>query len=42
MELEHAFGYRGNDCKNNIKFLKSGNIVYHSASLGIVLDMNVN
>ncbi|CAD8173443.1 unnamed protein product [Paramecium pentaurelia] len=42
LELEHAFGYRGNDCKNNIRFLKSGNIVYHSASLGIVLDMNVN
>ena len=40
--IDHAFGYRGNDCKNNIRYLKNGSILYHTASLGIVYDSNIN
>lgn len=38
MMLEYAHGYRSHDCRNNIKYLKNGNIVYHTASLGVVMD----
>lgn len=34
-------GYRAFDCKNNLKYLKSGNIVYNCAALGIVLTPNL-
>ena len=42
LEIEHAFGYRGNDCNNNVKYLKNGCILFHTASLGIVMDQNIN
>lgn len=42
MEIDYAFGYRGNDCKNNLRFLKNGSILYHTASLAVVLDQTVN
>ena len=38
--FSHFFSPR--DCRNNIRFLKSGSIVYHAAALGIVLDPENN
>lgn len=38
--LELVFGYRGNDCRNNVHYLNEGaDIIYHSASVGIVLNL---
>lgn len=34
------FGYRGNDCRNNVHYLNEGaDIIYHTASVGIVLNL---
>lgn len=38
LRLRHVYGYRSRDCKNNIQYLKDGSIVYHAATVGIVLD----
>jgi len=35
-------GYRAKDCRNNLRYLKNGKIVYHAAALGIVLDSSKN
>lgn len=40
LKLKNNLCYR--DCRNNIRFLKNGNIVYHAAAVGIVLDQNNN
>nr|XP_015205768.1 PREDICTED: echinoderm microtubule-associated protein-like 5 isoform X3 [Lepisosteus oculatus] len=38
--LELVFGYRGNDCRNNVHYLNEGaDIIYHTASVGIVLSL---
>lgn len=38
--LELVFGYRGNDCRNNVHYLNDGaDIIYHTASVGIVLNL---
>lgn len=38
--LELVFGYRGNDCRNNVHYLNEGaDIIYHTASVGIVLNL---
>ena len=34
--------YRGYDCRDNVFCLKSGEIVYHVAALGIVLNTEQN
>ena len=39
LQLEQAHGYRSNDCHNNVRYLKNGQIVYHTASLGVVMDI---
>ncbi|XP_038631944.1 echinoderm microtubule-associated protein-like 5 isoform X6 [Scyliorhinus canicula] len=37
LTLVLAFGYRGNDCRNNVHYLNDGaDIIYHTASIGIV------
>lgn len=36
--MKYIFGYRSYDCRNNIKFDKKGNIVYHQGSVGIVMN----
>jgi len=38
LTLEYVHGYRAKDCRNNLRYLKNGGIVYHAAALGIVLD----
>lgn len=38
--LELVFGYRGTDCRNNVHYLNEGaDIIYHAASVGIVLNL---
>uniref|UniRef100_A0A3P8RL66 EMAP like 5 n=1 Tax=Amphiprion percula TaxID=161767 RepID=A0A3P8RL66_AMPPE len=41
--LELVFGYRGNDCRNNVHYLNEGSdIIYHTASVGIVLNLTTS
>ena len=42
LTLDYVHGYRAKDCRNNLKYLKNGNIVYHAAAVGIVLDGTTN
>ena len=37
VELEWIFGYRAQDCRDNLRFSASGDILYHSAAVGIAL-----
>ena len=37
-ELEWIFGYRSQDCHDNLRYSASGDIIYHSAAVGIVLN----
>ncbi|XP_013391678.1 echinoderm microtubule-associated protein-like 6 [Lingula anatina] len=36
LKLEFVHGYRGYDCRNNLFYTQSGEIVYHVAAVGIV------
>jgi hypothetical protein len=38
LELNYVFGYRSFDCRNNVKYDSQGRIIYHQASIGIVLS----
>ncbi|PFX18604.1 Echinoderm microtubule-associated protein-like 6 [Stylophora pistillata] len=38
LKLEFVFGYRGYDCRNNLFYTQSGEVVYHVAALGIVYN----
>lgn len=40
--LDYVHGYRAKDCRNNVRYLKNGNIVYHAAGVGIVVDAGSN
>ena len=47
LDLEYIFGYRANDCRQNVYFLydtdandRSQRVVYHAAGAGIVLDLS--
>ncbi|CAF0858738.1 unnamed protein product [Adineta steineri] len=42
LTLDYVFGYRGYDCRDNLFCLKSGEILYHVAALGIVLNIEQN
>ncbi|CAF4973882.1 unnamed protein product, partial [Rotaria socialis] len=42
LTLDFVFGYRGYDCRDNVFSLKTGEIVYHVAALGIVLNAEQN
>ena len=42
LELEYVYGYRCWDTRNNICYAPSGDLVYHTASLGIVLNKKTN
>jgi hypothetical protein len=42
LTMHHIFGYRGHDCRNNLKFDKHGNIIYHQGSVGIILNDREN
>lgn len=38
LNLEHSFGYRGFDSRNNLHYSSKGKIVYPTAALGVVFD----
>lgn len=38
LSLEFVHGYRCHDARNNLKYSPSGDIVYHTAAVGIVFD----
>ena len=38
LELEFVHGYRAKDCRNNVRYLSDGRIIYHAAGLGIVYN----
>ena len=42
LKLNYIYGYRSQDTRNNIHYLKDGSIVYHAAAVGIVHDKNTN
>ncbi|CAF0987237.1 unnamed protein product [Adineta ricciae] len=42
LTLDYVFGYRGYDCRDNVFCLKSNELVYHVAALGIVLNTEQN
>ena len=42
LELEYCHGYRAKDCRNNLRYVKDGKVIYHAAAVGIKLDAKKN
>mmetsp|Transcript_15033 Transcript_15033/g.25736 ORF Transcript_15033/g.25736 Transcript_15033/m.25736 type:complete len:637 (+) Transcript_15033:128-2038(+) len=42
LKLHHVYGYRGKDCAENLFYTASGKVVYFTAAVGIVHDVNTN
>ncbi len=42
LELEYVYGYRCDDTRNNLRYTAKGQVVYHTAAVGIVLDQGRN
>jgi microtubule-associated protein-like 6 len=42
LELEYIYGYRCHDCRNNVRYTATGEVVYHTAAVGIVLNPGTN
>jgi hypothetical protein len=42
LQIEYVYGYRAKDCRDNIKIMKNGNLVYNAAALGIVMNIETN
>ncbi|WAR18910.1 EMAL6-like protein [Mya arenaria] len=42
LKLEFVHGYRGYDCRNNLFYAQSGEIIYHVAAVGIVYNREKN
>ncbi|MEE6474307.1 hypothetical protein FKM82_010342 [Ascaphus truei] len=41
LSLDHVFGYRGFDCRNNLHYLNDGgDIIFHTAAAGIVQNIS--
>ena len=40
LELEHIYGYRCHNVRNNLRYTANGNIVYHTAAVGVLLSGN--
>lgn len=41
LALDHVFGYRGFDCRNNLHYLNDGaDIIFHTAATGIVQNLS--
>lgn len=38
LELEYVYGYRCHDTRNNLRYGDRGQLVYHTAGVGIVMD----
>lgn len=42
LELEHIYGYRCHDARNNLRYTAEGKVVYHAAGVGVVLSQESN
>jgi len=42
LELQHVFGYRCSDSRQNCHWNCNGDVVYMTAALGVVMDMECN
>ena len=42
IKLKYIHGYRGFDSKDNVKFTSNGQVLFHSAAVDIVLDIESN
>ena len=42
IELDHIHGYRAQDCRNNLRYTATGDVVYHSAAVGIVYSKKMH
>ena len=42
LELEYIYGYRCHDARNNVRYTEKGDVVYHTAGMGIVLESKGN
>lgn len=41
LQLDHVFGYRGSDCRNNLHYLNDdADIVFHTAAAAIVQNLS--
>ncbi|KAK1333069.1 hypothetical protein QTO34_006603 [Cnephaeus nilssonii] len=41
LALDHVFGYRGFDCRNNLHYLNEGaDIIFHTAAAGVVQNLS--
>ncbi|XP_041958628.1 echinoderm microtubule-associated protein-like 6 [Alosa sapidissima] len=41
LQLDHVFGYRGFDCRNNLHYLNDGNdIIFHTAAAAIIQSLS--
>jgi len=40
LKLDWAYGYRGKDCRNNLLLLGSGEVVYFTASVCVIYDVD--
>ena len=38
LDLEYVYGFRCHDVRNNIRYGNKGQVVYHTAGVGIVMD----
>ena len=42
IKLEYVFGFRGFDCRSNLKILDAFHILFNAAAVGIVMNINNN
>ena len=42
LELEYVHGYRCHDARNNLRYTATGEVVYHAAAVGVVLNQKTN
>jgi len=42
LELQHIYGYRCHDARNNVRYTAQGTVVYHAAGVGVVLNKEQN
>ena len=42
LEIDYVYGYRVKDCRNNLRYLSTGEIVYNVAALGVVMNIVKN
>ena len=40
LNLEYAHGYRTKDCRNNLIYIDESRITYHTAGLGVIMNIS--